>query len=415
MVRAFTDNLRLAAGTFIAHPLRTALTLLGIVIGVATVMTMMALLEGLRLKVNRDLSQLGANVFRVDKWPQGFRFGGSDRINWNKIAARPVLTLDDKRAIVEHCPGVKRTSASSWQPGQRVRTAMTETQANVFVVGSTVEYPDTSGLQIAAGRYFNEQEDLDGRQIAVLGPDVADKLFPSIDPIGQEVRLKGRPFTVVGILERRGKVLGLFNLDNMVMTPMSSFLGLYGKRRSVSISVEATDAQQFEPAMEQVSRLMRQRREVGPADDDNFEVSTNESMAKTLNDLSKVITAATFGVCLLSLLVGGIGILNIMLVSVSERTREIGIRKALGARRSRILAQFATEAVTLSLVGGLVGVAIGLGFAGLGRWALGLSMVVPAWAVVLSLAMSSGVGLIFGIYPAARAARLDPVEAMRAE
>lgn len=415
MLRAALDNLRLAAGTFAAHPLRAALTLLGIVIGVATVMTMMALLEGLRLKVNKDLSQLGANVFRLDKWPQGFRFGGGDRINWNKIAARPPLTLDDKRAIMEHCPAVKRTSASAWQPGQRVRTAMTETQANVFVLGTTVEYPETSGMEIATGRYFNEQESLDGRQVAVLGPDVADKLFPSLDPLGQEVRLKGRPYTVVGVLERRGKVLGLFNLDNMVLTPMTTFLGLYGKRRTVSISVEAVDQASFEPAMDQVARLMRQRREVGPADEDNFELSTNESMAKTLNDLSKVITAATFGVCVLSLLVGGIGILNIMLVSVTERTREIGVRKALGARRSRILWQFATEAVALSLTGGVVGVAVGLGLAALGRWTLGLSMTVPVWAVGLSLAMSSGVGLVFGIYPAARAARLDPVEAMRAE
>jgi putative ABC transport system permease protein len=249
----------------------------------------------------------------------------------------------------------------------------------------------------------------------VVGPDVADKLFPSLDPVGQEIRLKGRPFTVVGVLARRGKVLGLFNLDNMVMTPMNVFLGLYGRRRTVSISVEAQSQDAFDRAMEETSRLMRQRRRLAPDEDDSFEVSTNESMAKTLNDLSKVVTAATFGVCFLSLLVGGIGILNVMLVSVSERTREIGVRKALGARRSRILAQFATEAVVLSLVGGLIGVGLGLGLAGLGRWTLGLVTAVPMWAVALSLAMSSGVGLVFGIYPAARAARLDPVDAMRAE
>ncbi len=414
-LRALVDNLRLAVGTFVAHPLRTALTLLGIIIGVATVMTMMALLEGLRLKVNRDLSQLGANVFRVDKWPQGFRFGGGDRTNWNKIAARPPLTVDDKRAILEQCPSVTLTSASSWQPGQRVRTAMTETQPSVFILGTTVEYPDTSGLVVASGRYFNQQEELDGRQVAVLGPDVADKLFPSLDPIGQEIRLKGRPYTVVGLLERRGKVLGLFNLDNMVMLPMTTFLGAYGKRRTVSISVQAKDQASFGKAMDETARLMRQRRRLGPTDEDSFEVSTNESMAKTLNDLSKVITAATFGVCLLSLLVGGIGILNIMLVSVSERTREIGIRKALGARKSRILAQFATEAIVLSLAGGVIGLCLGLGLAGLSRWAFGLYASVPLWAVVVSLAMSSGVGLVFGIYPAARAARLDPVDAMRSE
>ncbi len=414
MIRAFFDNLGLAFGTFVAHPLRTLLTLLGIVIGVATVMTMMALLEGLRVKVNKDFSQLGANVFRIDKWPQGFRFGGGG-VDWNRISKRPVLTLADKRAIAEQCPSVLRTAASSWQPAQRLRTAMSETQPNVFVIGATVEYPETSGITIASGRFFIEAEDLDGRRVVVLGPDVADKLFPSLDPLGQEVRLRNRPYTVIGVMERRGKLLGLFNLDNQVLIPMNTLLANYGKRRGVSISVEAKDQDSVEKAMEEATRVMRQRRDVGPMAENNFEVSTNESMAKTLNELSNVVTAATFGVCLLSLIVGGIGILNIMLVSVTERTREIGIRKALGARKARILMQFATEAVVLSLVGGVLGIGIGYGLAFLGRWTWGLYTDVPTWAVLLSLGMSSGVGLVFGIYPAARAARLDPIEAMRAE
>jgi putative ABC transport system permease protein len=414
VIRAFFDNLKLAFGTFVAHPLRTLLTLLGIVIGVSTVMTMMALLEGLRVKVNKDFSQLGANVFRVDKWPQGFRFGGGG-VDWNKIARRPPLTVADKRALAEQCPSVLRTGASSWQPAQRVRTAQTETQPNVFIIGATVEYPDTSGVTIASGRMFNDAEEMDGRRVAVLGPDVADKLFPSLEPIGQEVRLKGRPYTVIGVMARRGKLLGMFNLDNQVMIPMTTFLSAYGKRRGMSLNVEAKDKDSVQKAMEEVTRVLRQRRDVGPMDDNNFEVSTNESMAKSLNDLSNVVTAATFGVCILSLIVGGIGILNIMLVSVTERTREIGIRKALGARRSRILMQFATEAVVLSLVGGVIGIAIGFGLAFLGRWTFGLYTAVPVWAVILSVVMSSGVGLLFGIYPAARAAKLDPIEAMRAE
>ncbi len=414
MISALFDNLKLAFGTFVAHPLRTMLTLLGIVIGVATVMTMMALLEGLRVKVNKDFSQLGANVFRIDKWPQGFRFGGGG-IDWNKISRRKSLTVADKRAIAEQCPSVLRTAASSWQPGQKVRTANSETQPSVFIIGATVEYPETSGITVASGRMFNDTEELDGRRVAVLGPDVADKLFPSLDPIGQEVRLRNRPYTVVGIMERRGKLMGMFNLDNQVLVPMSTFLSQYGKRRGVSVSIEAIDRDHLEKAMEEATRVMRQRREVPPMDENDFETSTNESMARSLNDLSNVVTAATFGVCILSLIVGGIGILNIMLVSVTERTREIGIRKALGAKKNRILMQFATEAVVLSLVGGVIGIAIGFGLAFLGRWTFGLYTSVPVWSVVLSLGMSSGVGLVFGIYPAARAAKLDPIEAMRAE
>jgi putative ABC transport system permease protein len=414
MIQAFLDNLRLSFGTFVANPLRSLLTLLGIVIGVATVVTMMALLEGLRIKVNTDLSQLGANVFRVDKWPQGIHFGGN-RTNWDKIARRRPLTLEDRHALVEHCPSVRRVAASSWQPGLKVSTATLETQPNVFVQGATPDYPDTAGMEVATGRFFNDAEDVDARQVAVLGPDVADRLFPRLDPLGQEIRIRGRPYAVVGVLERRGKLLGLFNMDNMVVLPMNAFLGALGKNRSMSLNVQAVDAEHVDRAQEEVERVLRQRRRVDPADENDFEVATNESMAKTLNDLSKVIAAATFGVCLLSLLVGGIGILNIMLVAVTERTREIGVRKALGARRRRILLQFSTEAVTLSLAGGVIGIGLGFGIAFLGRWTLGLYTAVPTWAVALSLAMSSGVGLLFGIYPAARAARLDPVEAMRSE
>ncbi len=412
-IRAFGDNLRLAFGTFAANPLRTLLTLLGIVIGTATVVTMMAMLEGLRVKVNRDFSMLGANTFRVDKWPVGIHFG--DRLNWNKIGQRPALSLDDQKAIADHCPSVALTSASAGAGAQKVSTSAAETQPNVFVLGATSSYYDTSGIVIAQGRSFNDAEDFDGRPLAVLGPDVVDRLFPHGDPLGQEIRVKGRPYTVVGVAERRGKLLGLFNMDNMVLLPMNSFLAAFGKRRTVTINVQALDAEHVDKAQEEVTRLMRQRRKVPPDGENNFEIATNESMAKTLNDLSNVLTAATFGVCLLSLLVGGIGILNIMLVAVTERTKEIGVRKALGATRKRILLQFSTEAVVLALVGGLIGIGGGFFIAFLGRWTLGLYTAVPTWAVALSLAMSSGVGLVFGIYPAARASRLDPVEAMRAE
>ena len=414
MIRAFFDNLRLAFGTFFAHPLRTLLTLLGIVIGVATVMTMMALLEGLRLKVNKDMSQLGANVFTVSKWPQGIHFGGGS-IDWNKIARRKRLTLGDKVALAESCPSVLRTAGQAADWAQKLRTRDAETQGNVSVIGATWEYPDTAGITIADGRMFNEGDDAEARQVVVLGPDVADKLFPRLTPLGQEVRIKNRPYTVIGVMARRGKVLGMFNMDNQAIIPLSTFFNAFGKGRTLRINVEAIDAEHADQALDEVTRVLRQRRSVDPNEDNDFEVSTNESMSKSLNDLSNVVTAATFGVCLLSLIVGGIGILNIMLVSVTERTREIGVRKALGARKNRILLQFATEAVSLSLVGGLMGIAIGFGLAVLGRWALGLYTSVPLWSVLLSVGMSSGVGLVFGIYPAARAAKLDPVDAMRAE
>ena len=407
---AFLDNLRLALGTFLGNPLRSLLTLLGIVIGVTTVIAMMGLIEGLRLKVNNDLSQLGANTFQVSKWPGGF-----GRMDWQKYARRKDLTLEDVKAIQESCPSVGVVSAADTEGAQKIATSETETRPSVRVTGATAEYIDTSGITIASGRFFGQVEAVDGRQVAVLGLDVVETLFPGQEPLGQEIRIKGRPFTVVGVLQKRGSFLGMMSMDNVVVVPLRAYEMLYGKVRSVGLAVQARSPDMLKKAQDEVTNLMRRRRDVAPLEPNDFEIRTNESMTQAFNNLSQVITVASFGVCLLSLVVGGIGILNIMLVSVTERTKEIGIRKALGARKRRILGQFATEAVMLSLFGGAIGVALGYFVAFLAKWMLGFNVVVPGWAVVLSLVMSSGVGLVFGIYPAARAARLDPVEAMRSE
>ncbi|MBX5480425.1 MAG: ABC transporter permease [Myxococcaceae bacterium] len=409
-MRAFLDNLRLAFGTFIANPLRTLLTLLGIVIGVATVIAMMSLIEGLRLKVNRDLSQLGANTFQVTKWPVGF-----GRVNWNKYAKRPNFTLADRDDVMKHATLVRTVSAEDAHGGQKVSTSDRETRPTVIIWGVTPEWTETSGVEVQSGRFFSQAEELEGRAVAVLGQDVVDVLFPGTDPIGQQVRVRNRPYTVIGVLQRRGSFLGIASMDNLVMLPMHAFHAAFGQNRSVDLNVQAIDAASVKQAQEEVTQIFRRRRGLSPFDENNFEVHTNDSMTRMFNSLSQVISAASFGVCLLSLVVGGIGILNIMLVSVTERTREIGIRRALGARRRRILMQFATEAVALSLLGGVLGIAIGYFVAFLARWVLDFPAVVPVWSVVLSVVMSSVVGLAFGIYPAARAARLDPVEAMRSE
>jgi len=410
-MRAFLDNLRLALGTFLGNPLRSLLTLLGIVIGVATVITMMGLIEGLRIKVNTDLGRLGAHTFQVTKWPAG----GFGRINWSKYAKRPDLTMEDVRAIEQSCPSVAIVAPTDDDGGQKVMTESAETRPSVRVFGTTTAYLETSGVKLQTGRYFNDVEALDGRLVVVLGTDVADALFPGMDPVGHEVRIKGRPFRVIGLLQRRGSFLGMFSLDNQVMMPLLVYQQLYGKNRSLDIEMKAREPALMRRAQDEVVTLLRRRRDVQGNMPNDFELHTNESLTASFNQLSTVITIAGIGVCLLSLVVGGIGILNIMLVSVMERTREIGVRKALGAKRRRILGQFATEAVLLSLVGGALGVALGFGMVFLVDWVLRFPMHVPGWVVVLALGISCGVGLLFGIYPAARAAKLDPVEAMRAD
>ncbi|WP_141328997.1 ABC transporter permease [Myxococcus sp. AB025B] len=410
-MRAFFDNLRLALGTFLGNPLRSLLTLLGIVIGVATVITMMGLIEGLRTKVNRDLGRLGAHTFQLTKWPAG----GFGRFNWAKFAKRPDMTLEDVRALEQFCPSVGLVAPSDDQGGQKVSTVSKETRPAVLIMGASTTYPAVSGVSVQSGRFFNEVEGLDGRNVIILGVDVADELFPGIDPVGFEVRLKGRPFRVIGVLQRRGSFLGMVSLDNQAMIPLRVFQQLYGKERSLDIDIQAKDPGLFRKAQDEVATLMRRRHNLAPDEANDFELHTNESVTASFNQLSQVITIAGVGVCLLSLVVGGIGILNIMLVSVMERTREIGVRKALGAKRRRILGQFATEAVLLALLGGAMGVGLGFGLVFLGDWMVGFPVSVPPWAVALALSMSCGVGLLFGIYPAARAAKLDPVEAMRNE
>jgi putative ABC transport system permease protein len=409
---ALWDNARLAVGTLAANPLRSLLTLLGVVIGVTTVVTMMALVEGLRTKVTSDLSNLGANVFTISKWPAGINL---QRIDWRRYQRRPNLGLEDLRAVRESCPSVSTASALTWLGPNKISSAIAETQPNVIVQGATAEWIDTSGRAVSAGRFFSAHEVQEARAVTVVGLDVADKLFPGQDPLGREIRIRGRIFQIVGLLEKRGKIFGLFNADNMIILPLPNALDIFGRNRSLRLNVAAADPSKLQKAQDEATVVLRMRRNVKPDAPNNFEVDTNESMTRTFNNLSNVITAASFGICLLSLVVGGIGILNIMLVSVTERTREIGIRKALGAKRRRILGQFALEAVTLSLFGGVLGLALGLSLTALGRWAFGFPMTVPAWAIALALVMSSGVGLVFGIYPAARAAALDPVEAMRSE
>ncbi|MCE9668552.1 ABC transporter permease [Myxococcus stipitatus] len=405
---AFWDTIRLAFGTFVSNPLRSFLTLLGIVIGATTVVTMMGLIQGLRNQVNENLSELGSDCFQVQRLP----FGAGD-LSLAELSRRPRFNLDDLEAIREQ-PSVLVAAAEDSFGGLKVSTSQRESRANVGVWSGTPEYFQTNSVTVQSGRAFTQTEYLDGRRVAVIGMDLADTLFPGLEPLGQTIRLKGRNFEVIGTLKRRGGFLGGGSQDNQMMIPLSAFRPLFGFR-DLRVSIQARSTEVLQRAQDEVTVLMRRRHNLKPTEADDFFIFSNESTTKMFNSISQVISAATFGVCVLSLLVGGIGILNIMLVAVTERTREIGIRKALGAKKRRILAQFALEAVVLSLAGGVLGVGLGMGLAHLAKWVMGLPTEVPMWAVALSLAMSSGVGLGFGIYPAARAAKLDPVEAMRTE
>jgi putative ABC transport system permease protein len=405
---AFWDTIRLAFAALAANKMRSALTLLGIVIAVTTVVGMMALIEGLRARVDQQLSGLGADVFQVQKWPHG-----GNHKDWKLYAARKNLTVADAAALRD-LPSVVQVGSEAWEGGQKVTSRAGSTGANQVVVGATPEFVENNGLNLAHGRFLTVDDVAGERPVAVVGYDLIDALFAGLEPLGQEIVLRGSVYRVVGIFTRQGAGLFGGSQDNLVAVPISAFFRHYGKERSVNITVKVREPRLMAAAQDEVVAALRRRRNVAPTAENDFDMFNNETAAESFNQLSGTVSAATAGVCLLSLLVGGIGVLNIMLVSVSERTVEIGIRKALGARRRRILMQFTVEAVVLTLLGGVLGVVLGGAISVGAREIFGIPTSVPAWAVILGLSMSTLTGLLFGIYPAARAARLDPATAMRA-
>ncbi len=406
------DNVAMALGTLRANPLRSLLTLLGIVIGAGTVVAMMSLTEGLREKVTTDFAMLGPGTFQVQKFPAPGTFGHRD---WRKYEQRRALTREQGEGL-RGLPHVRLVSIEEYpSKPEVVSTRARSTKQNIDVGGVLPDYMEANGVTIAEGRFITDGDVELGRRVAVLGADVADLLFPGGSAVGQEVRLRGRPFEVVGVAERQGSVLGMGSKDGWTMMPWTSYEIAFGRNPNNNIAIVATSPEDVNKAIDEVVATLRRLRGLSPGEENDFDYYTNASATETLDQLIAMIGAATFGVCALALLVGGIGIMNIMLVSVTERTREIGVRKALGARRRRILIQFLFEAVTLSALGGIFGVLLGAGLAVGAREVFSVPASVPAWAVLLSLFTACGAGLLFGIYPAARASRLDPVEAMRTE
>jgi putative ABC transport system permease protein len=405
------DTVAMALGTLRANVLRSILTLLGIVIGSSTVVGMMSLTEGLRLKLNSDFSVLGAGAFMVTRWP-AVSFGPMDHRRYER---RHTLTREQGDAL-RALPHVKHVSVESWTSRpERLSTRERQTKQNIQVAGAEPDYEFANGISVAAGRFLTASDVLLGRRVAFVGADVADLLFPKQDPLGQEVRIRGVPFEVIGVADRRGSILGLESKDGFAAVPWTAYDVAFGKTRDMAIGVVATAPEDAPRALDETIATLRRVRGVAPFEENDFEVFSNETMSDLFDSLARMVGTATFGVCALALLVGGIGIMNIMLVSVTERTREIGIRMALGARRRRILAQFLVESVALSALGGLAGVVLGAALALLAREVFQVPASIPAWAVIVSLASACGAGLVFGIYPAARASKLDPVEAMRTE
>ncbi|MEK6571058.1 MAG: ABC transporter permease [Bacteroidota bacterium] len=388
-----------------ANKMRSVLTTLGIVIGIVSVTLMGTAIEGLNRAFNNSISALGADVLFVNKFPW---FTSDD---WFLFRNRKDLTVEHSRALERQSTLARAVSASvGWIANVKHREKTTE---NVFVNGATADYMSTSGATILQGRNMTIAEVDGNRPVCVIGFDVASNLFPGEDPIGKFVKIHGHTYRVVGTFDKMGSFLGMMNLDNRVVIPIGEFSRLFGGKRSVQINIKAASLQELDDTKEEIRGILRKARKVPPGTPDDFAINQQEMLTKAFSGIGVVVAAIGLFITGLSLFVGGIGIMNIMFVSVTERTKEIGIRKAIGARRKTILLQFLIESVVLCLLGGIIGLVIAFPLTFVVDQILPTAM--PLSVVGISLLVSIVVGVTSGLLPAYRAAKLDPVEALRYE
>ena len=404
-LREIGEGIRMAIGSLRMHKVRAILTTLGIIIGVMTVITIISLIQGLNRAVSKQIAGLGANVFYVQKYPW---FAGEE---WFEYRNRKNLSIEDAQAIAELCPSVENVAPVLYS-GKVIKFKDRSTE-RVDIRATTPSHQDVSNTTVERGRFFTQTELNHRRQVCIIGQTIVKGLFPDEAPLGDHIRIGGRKFLVVGIQEKKGSMFGQ-DLDAVAVIPITTFQKLFGTRRSVSIMVEAKP-KLFEMAKDEVTSLMRRRRHIPPKEKNDFAINTQDTIMNVYKSLTSIAFLVMIGVSSISLLVGGIGIMNIMLVSVTERTREIGIRKAIGAARKDILFQFLIEALILSGIGGIIGIGLGGGAGKLVSALTPLKAAIPLWSIILGLGFSSAVGLIFGIWPAAKAAKLNPIVALRYE
>jgi putative ABC transport system permease protein len=405
----FTEAIKIALQSLWANKLRTVLTLLGVVIGVSSVIAVITLVNGANKYVATKISGYGSDTFTVNKMPSVI-FSGEEYLRFQK---RKDIKMDAFDVVTEGCTLCASTGAELTTTGKVVHGSQSITDANIR--GWTWTMPEIANLNVVVGRTFTPADDQQSTHLVIIGYDVVDALFKNVDPIGQEIRVDGNDYTVVGVGERQGKTLGQ-SQDNYVNMPLSTYRHSHGSNSTITIYGKAGTAPgALEAAQDQVRAIMRTQRHNAPGTEDDFALETNDTFVSIWKSISSTFAGVVVGVASISLVVGGIVIMNIMLVSVTERTREIGVRKALGAKRNDVMLQFVIESATMSLLGGLIGVILGVGAAKAITAVVGFPTDVKVWSVLLGLSVATAVGVFFGVYPARKAAMLDPIVALRSE
>jgi putative ABC transport system permease protein len=403
------EAFRLALQSLWANKLRSILTLLGVIIGVSSVITVVTLTNGAKEFVTSKVNSYGAAVITISKMPETFMTIDE----WLEFQKRKDVTYEDYRAVLEECRSCQTVGGERTTTGKVVNGTHSTTDTSIR--GWTWAMPGLSNLNVELGRAFTQVEDEHSSPVAIVGADIVDNVLGAGDPLGKTVRVDGLEFTVIGVGERQGKMLGM-SMDNWVAVPLTSFLHKYGSHQTMTVYVDAgSGGEVMEATQDELRTIMRSRRHLGPAAKDAFSIDSSATFQNLLGQILNNFGAVVAAIASISLVVGGIVIMNIMLVAVTERTREIGVRKALGARRQDILTQFLIESATVSLTGGVIGVIAGISIAKAITFAISFPSEVAFWSVVVSLFVATAVGLFFGIYPAYKASALDPIAALRSE
>ena len=415
----WAESFKMALAAIGAHKLRSILTLVGIVAGVAAIISVMTGVSVVQYTMEAELSVLSSRTFQVQKFPRG-NFNNNRDLNFREIARWPPLTMDHVYAVRERVRSVDLVGAELWHYQTRVSYRDSSTEPNNMVCGGTPEYPENNTHYVELGRNITEEDVVVGRNVAVIGFGIAQELFPFIDPIGKTIKVDGHKFRVQGVFAERQTAMG-GRFDQYVLIPISTWMKLYGSRdepgmqRSVYITVRANQDVDLQDAIDETRMVLRAERGVSPRERDNFFYFTTDSEIRAFNQATAGLKTAAFVLGIVALVVAGIGIMNIMLVSVTERTKEIGIRKALGAKRSAILLQFLMEAVVLCNIGGVIGVLVGFGLGNITAMVTDMYVHVPMEWAIRGVIFCSVVGLVFGMWPAIRASRLAPIDALRYE
>ena len=411
----FAEAVGLAFRTLLAQKLKSAFSIVGVFIGVMFLIAVVSVVQGMNRYMTEKFAGtvLGVNTFRLRQYPD-VQLGHVTDSTWRRWVRRPRIKLGDGEAVAR---ALTVAATTGWESSTRVRiTSGRRAAPDVLLTGATDRYFDIKDLAIERGRAFTAEEQRAGAPVVVLGYELADKLFDGRDPIGREVRIRDLPYRVIGVVERQGNLFGM-SLDKFAVAPAASPVKRFINPPGVidALAVKANSPADMRQAMTEAEAIMRVRRHLRPRDADNFTLETADEVLDFWGKISRVLFVALPGLVAVSLVVGGIVIMNIMLMAVAERTREIGIRKALGARRRDILRQFLVEATTLSTVGAAGGVATGIALAGLVTAVTPLPASVAPWSLLVGVLLGTGVGVAAGVYPASRAARLDPIAALRQE